>query len=48
MRDREEENTIKQLKGDNEKLVNIVANQKATIEEHIGNSVDPKNIRGIE
>jgi len=48
IRDKDQEGEVKKLKIDNEKLVNIVAEQKAKIDEHIGNAVDTKNIRGIE
>lgn len=48
LRNRDEENKIKELKEDNEKLIGIVAEQKDTIENHIGKATDTKNIRGIE
>lgn len=47
LRDRDHEITLTKLQSDNEKLVNVVAEQKEKIDEYICNAVDPKNIRGI-
>ncbi|PBO85800.1 MAG: hypothetical protein COA77_02750 [Thaumarchaeota archaeon] len=48
LRDRDHEQKVETLTKDNEKLVNIVSEQKGKIDEYIGNAVDTKNIRGIQ
>lgn len=45
--DRDHDNKIQNLTKDNVELVNAVAKQKEELDEIIGKTTDPKNIRGI-